>query len=370
MQHRQHGQHGQIGPSQNRKNYLSYTLATTLLTILSFAIVTACSDRQAKARPNIVTKPAPKAGVVAKIGGEEITEEQLIGDDKMDFFELKKREYELRMERVNSLIREKLIGAEAKKAGLSLDDFINKKVLKGEPKISEADIKKFVAEKRIPEAQVTDQIKEKIKMFMANEKRQEAVQSYVAKLTKASPVEVYFEKPKLDVKVEIGGAPVLGNKAAKVQIVEFSDFQCPFCARGADIVHQIQKKYGNKVAIAFKQFPLPMHKDARPAAEASLCVNEQGVDKFWKYHDLLFKAQDKLDPASLEEMAKKAGADPAKFKACFEGKKFAQAVQDDMSYGEKVGVRSTPTFFVNGQIVNGAVPLEQFSEVIDEELGN
>jgi len=271
---------------------------------------------------------------------------------------------------VNRLITEKLIGAEAKKANLPLEDYITKNVLKGEMKISDADIKKFVAEKKIPEAQVTDQIKDRIRAFMMNEKRQNTVQAYVAKLTKSNPVEVYFEKPKLDVKVEAGNSPVLGKKDAKVQIIEFSDFQCPFCSRAADIVHQVAKKYGNKVAISFKQFPLPMHKDAKPAAEASLCVNDQGTDKFWKYHDLLFKSQDKLDTASLEAMAKQAGADVAKFKACVEGKKFAQAVQDDMGYGEKVGVRSTPTFFVNGQIVNGAVPIEQFSEIIDEELSN
>ncbi|MFN7683920.1 MAG: thioredoxin domain-containing protein [Oligoflexia bacterium] len=352
------------------KKYLSYTLATTALTIISFAVIAACSDRQAKAKPNIVTKTASKPGVVAKIGGEEITEEALIGDDKMDFFELKKREYELRMDRVNRLITEKLIGAEAKKANLSLEDFINKNVVKGEVKISDAEVKKFVAEKKIPESQVNDQIKDRIKQFMANEKRQNLVQAYIARLTKSSPVEVYFEKPKMDVKVEIGNSPILGSKSAKVQIVEFSDFQCPFCSRAADTVHQLQKKYGNKVAIAFKHFPLPMHKDAKPASEASMCINEQSTDKFWKYHDLLFKAQDKMDTASLEKMAKDVGADVAKFKACFESKKYAKAVEADMQYGEKVGVRSTPTFFVNGQIINGAVPLEQFAEVIDEELGN
>ena len=351
------------------KKYLSYTLATSMMTILTFVIVTACADRQAKAKPNIVTKPAPKAGVVAKIGDQLITEEELIGDDKMDFFELKKREYDLKMERVNRLMAEKLIGGEAKKANMSLEEYIEKKVVKGDAKISEADIKKFIAEKKIPESQVNDQIKERIKSYMLGEKRQNAVQSYIAKLTKSSPVEVYFERPKLDVKVELGeNTPTLGKKGAKVTIVEFSDFQCPFCARGADTVHEIAKKYGNKVLIGFRHFPLPMHKDARPASEASMCVNEQGTDKFWKFHDKVFKNQQALDEANLEKYAKESGANLDKFKECFKSKKYAKAVQDDMDYGEKVGVRSTPTFFVNGQIVNGAIPIEQFSEMIDEEL--
>jgi len=353
------------------KKYLSYTLATSVLTAVLFVIVTACSNQQAKAKPNIVTKAAPKAGVVAKIGDTLITEEELIGEDKMDFFELKKREYDLKMDRVNRLMTEKLLGAEAKKANLSLDEYINKKVIGGEIKISEPEIKKFIADKKIPEAQINDQIKERIKSYMQNEKRQNLVQARITQLTKSTPVEVYFERPKLDVKVEIGeSAPVLGKKGAKVSIVEFSDFQCPFCARGAETVHEIAKKYGNKVQIAFRHFPLPMHKEARPASEASMCMNEQGSDKFWKFHDKVFKNQQSLDDASLEKLAKESGGNVEKFKQCYQAKKYAKLVQDDMDYGEKIGVRSTPTFFINGQIVNGALPIEQFSEMIDEALAS
>jgi protein-disulfide isomerase len=346
-------------------------LATSMFTVMVFAIVTACSDKQAKAKPNIVTKPAPQAGVVAKIGDELITEEQLIGDDKMDFFELKKREYDLKMDRVNRLMTEKLLGAEAKKAGMPLDQYIDKKVVKGEIKISDAEMKKFIADKKIPESQINDQIKERIKSYMQNEKRQNLIQAEISRLTKSKPVEVYFEKPKMDVKVELAEhTPILGKKGAKVTIVEFSDFQCPFCSRGADTVHEIAKKYGNKVVIGFRHFPLPMHKEARPASEASMCVNEQGADKFWKFHDKVFKNQQSLDDANLEKFAKESGANIDKFKECYSSKKYAKVVQEDMDYGEKVGVRSTPTFFVNGQIVNGAVPIEQFSEMIDEELSS
>ena len=131
---------------------------------------------------------------------------------------------------------------------------------------------------------------------------------------------------------------------------------------------EIKKKYGNKVRIAFKHFPLPMHKEALPASEASMCVNEQGVDKFWKFHDLAFKNQDKLDEASLEKYAKESGADMKKYGECFKAKKYSEFVRKDMEYGETIGVKSTPTFFINGQLVAGALPIESFSEIIDEEL--
>lgn len=348
------------------KKYLSLSLATALSTAAIFAVLSACTDQQAKAKPNFVHKDAPKPGVVAKIGGEEITEEALIGDDKLDFFDLKKREYDLKMERLNKLMVEKLIGAEAKKAGISTEDFINKKVTGGEIKISDKDYKKFVADKHIPESQINPQIKERINSYLQTLKKQELVTAYIAKLTKGNPVEVYFNKPKMEVKVEAGNSPSFGSKDAPIQVVEFSDFQCPFCARGADVMHELKKKYGSKLHFSFKQFPLPMHKDARPASEAALCVNEQGSDKFFKFHDVLFKNQDKLDAANLEKFAKESGADVTKFKECFGAKKYAKAVQDDIDYGEKIGVKSTPTFFVNGQLVSGAVPIEQFAEIIED----
>jgi protein-disulfide isomerase len=347
----------------------AFTLATGFATAMIFMIVAACTDQQAKARPNIVHKDqAPRAGVVAKIGGQEITEDELIGDDKLDFLDLKKREYELKMDRLNKLMVDKLVGAEAKKANMSTEDYINKKVLKGGVKVSDSEYKKFVQEKRIPESQINPQIKERIMAYLQNQKRQDLVQAHVAKLTKNEPVEVYFKKPEMKVAVDIGNAPIWGKKDAPVKIIEFSDFQCPFCSRAAETVTELKKKYNGKIMIAYKQFPLPMHKDARPAAEASMCVNEQGTDKFWKFHDLAFKNQDKLDPTNLEKFAKDAGADAKKWKECFDAKKFSSAVQADMDYGEKVGVKSTPTFFINGQLVSGAVPIESFSEVIDDEL--
>ncbi len=343
-------------------------LLTTIAAVAVFAFVTACTQEQAKAKPNIVIKDAPKAGVVAKIAGEEITLESLIADDKLDYFELKKREHDFLYERALKLAEEKLIGAEAKKAGITLQEFITKNVTKGEIKIADTDFKNFVKEKHISENQINPQIKERITQYLQNQKRQTAVTQYVAKLSKDNPIEIYFRKPKLEMNVEVGQAPAFGKKDAKVKIIVFSDFQCPFCGRAAETVSEVKKKFGNKTQVAFKHFPLPMHKDAKPASEASMCVNEQSSDKFWKFHDLAFKNQDKLNSEGLEKLAKDSGADVAKFKECMGAKKFADFVKTDLEYGEKIGVRSTPTFFINGQLIAGAVPFEQFAETINEAL--
>ena len=148
----------------------------------------------------------------------------------------------------------------------------------------------------------------------------------------------------------------------------FSDFQCPFCAKGADVLKELKKKYGNKIKVAFKHFPLDFHKDAALASEASMCVYELKKDKFWSYHDALFADQSKLKKNDLIATAKKLGVDSGKFENCLNSGKYKGHVQGDIAQGRAVGVKSTPTFFVNGMMVNGAQPVEVFSKLIDQEL--
>jgi len=333
------------------------------------AIGVACLSENAKAKINFITQDASLPGVVAKINGENITEDQLMGDARLELIQVRKQEYDLKISQLNKLVEEKLLGAEAKKEGLaSVDEFISKKILKGEIKISDAEFKKFVKDRNIPEANINDQVKERINAYLKDQKKEELAQAYLAKLTKDSPVEVYFKKPKSNIQVDIGEAPLEGGENAKVTIVEFSDFQCPFCARSSKVLDEVHKKYGNKVKIAFKQFPLPMHNNAMGAAEASMCVYDQNKDKFWKFQSIAFSNQDKLDMDGLTQHAKAVGVDPTKFKTCMDAHQYSEWVKKDLVYGEKLGVRSTPTLFVNGQLLSGAPSIEVISEVIDEEL--
>lgn len=350
------------------KKFTSFFVMTSFFGALVFTVISACSNQAAKAKPNYVFKDATKDGVVAKIGGQDVTLDELIGDGKLQYLDLQKKIYEFKMERLKKVLEERLIGAEAKKANLSTAEFIEKKITKGKNNVSDKQLSAFVKEKKIPENQLNPQLKERIVEYLKTKAKDDMVDEYLAKLTKGSPVEVYFQKPKMQIAVEIGDAPLWGDKNAPVTIVEFSDFQCPFCSRANNTLNDVKKKYKGKVKVAFKHFPLSFHKQAEPAAIASLCVNEQSVDKFWKYHDTLFANQKNLEPADLEKYAKESGVDVKKWKECFDGKKFEKAVKDDLAYGEKLGVRSTPTFFVNGEIISGAVPLEDFSEVIEEAL--
>lgn len=344
---------------------------TIVLSLSILAIVFACTaETRAKEKPRYINKEGQgPAGAMVSIDGKAVNEEELMGDEKLEFAELQKKIYDLRLERVNQLLLEKVYGGDAKKAGLSLDDYIESKVIKSDPKISDKEYDKFVKEKHIPKEQLA-QLKDRIMMYLKVQKRQEERQRLIVKVAKEHKVELFFQKPNIKVNVEIGNAPVFGSKEARVKIVEFSDFQCPFCSQAANTVMELKKIYGKKIFFAYKNFPLPMHPQAMPAAEAAMCINEQNTEKYWKYHDKLFANQSKLDSDSLKKFAKEVGGKVDQFSQCIDSHKYAQVVRDDMEYGSKLGVKSTPTFFINGRLVSGALPVESFKELIEEELSS
>ena len=170
----------------------------------------------------------------------------------------------------------------------------------------------------------------------------------------------------LKMKVEVGQAPTKGPRDAKVTIIEFSDFQCPFCSRGAATITQVIKEYGDKVQVAFKQHPLPFHKDAFLAAEATLAAHEQG--KFWEYHDVLWQNQKALQRPELEKYAQQLGLNMSKFNAALDSRKFKAQIDAEIAESEKLGASGTPAFFINGIYLKGAKPFEEFKVVIDQEL--
>ena len=163
-----------------------------------------------------------------------------------------------------------------------------------------------------------------------------------------------------------GKAPSFGPEDAKVTVVEFSDFQCPYCSRAATVVDQVKEKYGTRVRFIFRQFPLPMHENARGAAEAALAANAQG--KFWEFHDKLFQNQGKLTRDGLESFAKEAGLNVAEFKKALDGKTYAADVDADMKLGESVAVQGTPTMFINGARVANPTSFEAIAAQIDGAL--
>jgi protein-disulfide isomerase len=175
-----------------------------------------------------------------------------------------------------------------------------------------------------------------------------------------------MDAPRTSVAVT-GDDPSEGSATAPVTLVEYSDFQCPFCGRVMPTLKELRTKYGDKVRIVWKDFPLTqIHPQAFVAAQAGNCAREQG--KFWEYHDRLFANQQALQPEFLKKYAGEVGLDTAKFNACLDSSKYEARVQESLGAGNRLGITSTPTVFVNGRMINGAQPIDVFQAVIDDEL--
>jgi protein-disulfide isomerase len=175
--------------------------------------------------------------------------------------------------------------------------------------------------------------------------------------------------PEADTKVyavNAGDSPSKGPKGAPLQVIIFSDFQCPFCSRVEPTLAQMEKEYQGKVRFVWKNYPLPFHNNAEPAAEAAMAANAQG--KFWQMHDKLFQNQQALDAANLEKYAQDVGLNVAKFKSDVEAKKFKATIESETKEGQAVGVNGTPAVFINGRKISGAYPFETFKKIADEEL--
>jgi protein-disulfide isomerase len=174
--------------------------------------------------------------------------------------------------------------------------------------------------------------------------------------------------PKAVYKVPVADSPVKGPNDALVTIIEFSDFQCPFCSRVEATIKQVADTYGKDVRIVFKQNPLPFHQNAGPAAEASLAAGDQG--KFWEMHEKLFANQSALERDKLEGYAKDLNLNLAKFKASLDSNKHKATIDNEQKLARDLGAAGTPSFFINGRSLRGAQPFEAFKAVIDEELAN
>ena len=343
-------------------------IIVTLLLALCAILIESCTQ-EASSRPHFIFKTAPTEGIVAQFMGEQISTEKLYQGVRQDLYEAQMKVYRIKLEKLKSHILEKLVAQEAKQKGMTNDQFLEQVIAKN-IKVASKEIESFAKERGVTKEQLNDALKGRIENILTQLKQREAIERWLAVKTAKNPVEVYFSKPArpiFDVSVE--GSPYMGGDSAKVVIAEFSDFQCQYCKKGAEFLRDVVKrKYGNKVKIAFKNYPLSVHNDARTAALASLCAQDQGKDFFWKMHDKMFENQEKLDKESIMNMAEKMGLKMQDFAACMESKQHMGRIDADVKQGRMLGVQSTPTFFINGKVVKGVGNREEFIRLIDEEL--
>ena len=308
---------------------------------------------------------------IATVDGQPVTYGELEKEQKELPRKIKEKEveiYELRKEALDQLISKRLLEGEAKKANKPLEQWMKEDFDTTIAKPGDEEMKKVYedAKERLPEGATYDSFKGQIAEFMLRQKRQEALQKKVEELKGLHQVKISMAAPEVP-RVQVAATgPARGPEAAKITIVEFSDFECPFCSRALPSVDRVMKEYEGKVRLVFRQYPLDFHPHAGKAAEAALCAADQG--KFWELHDKMFASQKDLEVDKLKGYAKTAGVDSVKFDKCLDSGEKKAAVDADQKQGSEAGVNGTPAFFINGVLLSGAQPFEKFKDVIDREL--
>jgi protein-disulfide isomerase len=309
---------------------------------------------------------------VAKISGQTITAAELDESAKKELAQLdsqyQEQRYQLRRQALENMLRKRAFEAKAKQKGMTTEELFNKEIGDKVPEPSDAEVKALYEQAKASGQQLPPlaDVKGDIAKFIKSKKAQGAISDYWDGLKKEMGIEVLlpaYEAAK--VAVEAVG-PSKGPDQAKVTIVEFSDFECPFCVRAEPTVKQLLEAYPGKIRLVYRDFPLPMHPHAPKAAEAAHCAADQG--KYWEMHEKLFANSTKLDVADLKGYAKDLKLDQAKFDKCLDSGEKATVVEKNRKAGEEAGVSGTPAFFINGRSISGAQPLEAFKKIVDEEL--
>jgi len=314
--------------------------------------------------PKVVTMDEGLPDPVARVAGQDITLAQLETEAAAGIVRARQQMYDARKQALDKMIDDQLMEAEARKRGVSKDELVKKEVEDKIEKVDESKAEDFYQENKERMRQPFEQMKERIMRHLERQTRQEREQAFREELRKAAAVEVFIAPPKYDASPDDDERK--GPADAPVQIIEFSDYQCPYCSKAEDTVDKVLEKYGDKVSVVYRDFPLPMHKEAHKASQAAECAGEQG--KFWDYHKLLFKNQQKLQEPELQNYAQQVGLDSDKFKKCLESGQMAAEVDKDIADGKALGMSGTPGFYINGRNLSGARPFEAFVEIIDQEL--
>lgn len=309
--------------------------------------------------------------VVGRVGDRTVTmaelDEAWRSNDAASRMRMLQDLYETRKRTLDVVIGEILVEREAIARSTSRDELLAQELPARTLPITDEDISRvYEQNRRAFPGMSEEEMAPQIRAFLAEQRPVQALHAYMAELrAEADDIRIELDPPRTPVEV-VDGDPVSGPAGAPVEIVEFSDFQCPFCQRLTATLDRLKAEYGDDVRLVFKDYPLPNHAQAFKAAEAGLCANAQG--RFWALHDAMFAQQDELEVDDLKRRAGELGLDQAAFDACLDSGRFAEQVNADLRYGQAIGVQSTPTVFINGRAVMGAAPYAVFDEIVRDEL--
>lgn len=310
--------------------------------------------------------------VVATVNGTEIRLKQVDETVLSAISPLQQQLYAIRKVALDNLITARLLEAEARSRGISIEE-LRERLTRGEIpdeiKVTREQVEAAYTQNASFFASMSpDEARERLRLDLENQTRMRHYRAGVEELRRKWPVVVKLpapaERSSLGSELE-QGSPVKGPAKAAVTIVEFSDFECPFCAQVQDTLKQIMERYGGEVRLVFKHLPLEGHRNSLEAARAAYCAGEQ--DRFWQFHDALFATRN-LSAEVLDEISARLGLARERFNACLSDEASRTAVVRDVELARRYRIDSTPSFLINGKLVKGALPFTEFQNLIEREL--
>ncbi|HTY84275.1 MAG TPA: thioredoxin domain-containing protein [Silvibacterium sp.] len=299
--------------------------------------------------------------VVAEVGGVKVTLGELNREESEKLLSARYEYYQAQSKALDDLIEQKLLEDKAKTENITVDQLVDRDIKSQVKDPTEDQMKVYYEglETDQPYEAVRDKILEKIRQLRTEKARA----AYVKALRAETNIFIALAPPSATVDAENG--PRLGSNTAAVTLVEFADYECPYCQKVAPALQKLKADFGDKVAFTYKDFPLPMHTRAEKAAEAARCASKQ--NKYWEFHDELFHSKE-LDVDQLKAQARALKLDSIQFDKCLDSGEEASAVERDRKEGERLGITGTPSFFVNGHYVSGALDYAALKKVVEQQL--
>ncbi len=306
---------------------------------------------------------------IAVINGQPLYLSDLPAEVQGEIRQLQQQVYQTKFQGVREVVLHRMLQAEAERRGVSIDELVRREADAKVPDPDDGELKALAEAQKSAQSSGSpapdDTLLEQLRSRLRKPRVDAARQAYFRQLLDSAKIEYLIDEPR----TEVASDPLRlrGNPYAPVRIVEFSDFQCPYCRRAQPTVKAILEKYGDQISHSFRDFPLrDIHTSAQKAAEAAHCAAEQG--KFWEYHKLLYDNFGQLARENLVGHAQALQLAQPQFESCLDSSKYADAVEKDFQEGLRAGISGTPGFFINGIFLNGAQPQATFERIIDSEL--
>ncbi len=304
---------------------------------------------------------AQDSQVVSEINGQKITRGELYQKEAGALLQKRYDFYQAEQKALDDLIARRLLDNEAARQHLTVEELLKRDVDSKVKDLTEEQLHTVYEVIAGPEP--FEAMRDKIRDSVRAARIKRARSLYLESLREKANVVVLLAPPRTD--VTVGDAARLGPANAPVQLVEFADYQCPYCVKAYPEVRKLKAEFGDRISFVFKDFPLPMHPYAEKAAEAARCAGVQ--NKFWEFHDRLFTSND-IDVPQLKKFAADLGLDTGKFGTCLDSGQQAAAVRKDAQEAQKIGLTGTPSFFLNGHFFTGALQYEEMRKMVLHEL--